>query len=395
MPSIRKRQTKNGDIFYEIRCRVSRERPELTTRWYAPKGWSSRAIERELTRQAAEFERLCQSGEVLSRLEKKKQAQQAALAEAAVLTLQQYGERVFMPQKNITCSENTRASFQSMLDLHIYPVLGSYKLPEVNSSMLTKLLLDFQSTGKSHASCVKLYTVLKLLFKMAYLGDSIDHNPMDKVQRPKPRKDEIKRSEVDFFTAEELRYILECLEKEPLKWRALIRLLISTGIRRAEVTGLQWRYVDFENNRITIAAELCYTAARGTFLDTPKNSRIRTINVDPAVMDLLKQLQAGNNSDFVFTQEGSTEPMNPQTPEHYMRGFSKKYGVEKMHPHKLRHSFASLAITNGADVVSVSEILGHASPAVTLSVYSHASEESKLRAINTFHAALRENPIKK
>ncbi|MBR4132734.1 MAG: tyrosine-type recombinase/integrase, partial [Oscillospiraceae bacterium] len=54
----------------------------------------------------------------------------------------------------------------------------------------------------------------------------------------------------------------------------------------------------------------------------------------------------------------------------------------------LRHSFASIAITSGADVVSVSEILGHADTAITLRTYAHASEESKKRASNIFRKAL-------
>lgn len=112
----------------------------------------------------------------------------------------------------------------------------------------------------------------------------------------------------------------------------------------------------------------------------------------PAIMALLKELReeqaAKAISKYVFTQEGSPEPMHPQTPEHYMRKFGKRNGVDHLHPHKLRHSFASLAITSGADIVSVSEILGHASPAITLNVYSHASEESKRKASQIFREAL-------
>ena len=51
-----------------------------------------------------------------------------------------------------------------------------------------------------------------------------------------------------------------------------------------------------------------------------------------------------------------------------------------IHPHLLRHSFASVAITSGADIASVSEVLGHADKATTLRMYTHADEESKRRA---------------
>jgi integrase len=267
------------------------------------------------------------------------------------------------------------------------------KLPEITSANITALLLEKQKDGYAHASVVKMYTVLNLLFKMAYLNDVIPKNPMDKVQRPKPRKEEIKGAEVEAFTAEELRYIISCLEREPLKWRALIRLLIDTGIRVGECCGLQWEDVDFATNTITVAHTLGYTKAKGIYLDTPKSGKARTIDVDPAVMAMLKRYHLEQSSKalsrFVFTQEGSADPMHPQSPRRYLSNFGKRYGVDDLHPHKLRHSFASVAITSGADIASVSEKLGHSDKAVTLRMYTHADQESMKRASNIFRDAIK------
>ena len=68
---------------------------------------------------------------------------------------------------------------------------------------------------------------------------------------------------------------------------------------------------------------------------------------------------------------------------------AKKNGIEDLHPHKLRHSFASIAITNGADIASVSEILGHSDKAVTLRMYTHADQASMTRASNIFREAIK------
>ena len=73
---------------------------------------------------------------------------------------------------------------------------------------------------------------------MAYLSDMISRNPMDKVARPKPRKDEIQPQESKAYTIQEIHGILEALEKEPLKWRCFIHLLIDTGVRRGEALGI-------------------------------------------------------------------------------------------------------------------------------------------------------------
>ena len=64
----------------------------------------------------------------------------------------------------------------------------------------------------------------------------------------------------------------------------------------------------------------------------------------------------------------------------FLEIFSDRCGIHNLHPHKLRHTFASIAITNGADAASVSETLGHSDKAVTLRMYTHADEESKKRA---------------
>ena len=76
MAATRKKETKDGRKYYEIRYRTSREASELSMRWYVPSGWSEKAIQRELRKQAAEFERKCKEGLILSRREKKEIAAQ-------------------------------------------------------------------------------------------------------------------------------------------------------------------------------------------------------------------------------------------------------------------------------------------------------------------------------
>ena len=390
MPSARKKTNKAGAVFYEIRVSRGRSKSYLTRRWYPPEGWSQKAIDRELARVAAEFEREAQAGEVISRAEKRQQQAQEA---AKIQTLRQYGERVFMPAKTVTMSENSRSAYQGNLDNWIYPALGDLKMPEITSAQITALLLDMQSKGKAHSTVVKVYTILNSLFKMAYLADAIPRNPMDKVARPKPRKGEAKPKEPEAYTAQEVGEILAALEKEPLKWRTFIRLLIDTGVRRGEACGLQWQDIDFKQSTATIRRNLCYTPKKGVYIDTPKNDKSRIADLGPDTLALLRQLRTEQASRamsaFMFTQDGSPEPMHPTSPTHYFRQFSRRYGIQDFHPHKLRHTFASVAITAGADVASVSEALGHSDKAVTLRMYTHADEESRRRASQIFWEAIK------
>lgn len=393
MPSTRKKFNKAGQAFYEIRVSRGRDKSYLTRRWYVPEGWSQKAIDRELASVAAEFERQCNAGEAISRAEKREKAAQEAAEAARILTLKQYGERVFMPSKTVTISENGRYSYQGYLDNRIYPVLGDIKMPEITPAQITALLLDIQAEGKAHSTVIKVYTILNSLFKMAYMGDMIDRNPMDKVERPKPRKNEIKETIPAAYTAEEAGKLLEVLNAEPLKWQAFVHILIDTGIRRGECCALKWDSIDFKTGELTIRGNLCYTPAKGVYLDTPKSSRGRVVYIGEETISLLRKLRAEQASKavsaYVFTQEKGHEPMHPQSPTRYLKKLSDRCGLPDLHPHKLRHTFASVAITNGADIASVSEALGHTDKSTTLRMYTHANAESVSRAAQIMREAVK------
>lgn len=393
MASTRKRTTKDGSPFYEITVSRGREKSPMTSRWYPPKGWSQKAIDRELTKVAAEFERKVKAGEILNREEQKELDRQRKLEESQIKTFRQYVEAVYMPALTARCSANTIATYSGNLEKWIYPAFGEYKLTEITGAEIEALFTSMQQKKMAHATVIKSYTILRGVFKRARKTGIIDRNPMELVDRPTPRKDEAK-TETEAYTVDEIRHIMASLEQEPLQWRTMIRLMIDTGVRRGECCGLHWKDVDFKANTITICCSLSYTPEMGVYLDTTKNKRNRTIDVDPDVMSLLRQLRLEQTklaiSPYVFSQGKDPSPIHPQSPTRYLKNFEKKYGVEHLHPHKLRHSFASVAITHGADVASVSEKLGHSDKAVTLRMYTHADAESMKRASNIFRTAIKE-----
>ena len=394
MASIKQMETKDGRRFFQICVSRGYGKAPYKTRWYWPDGWSKRTAEREAAKQAAAFELACKNGEVLNRAQEREKAAQEAAEAAKLKTVRQYADGVFMPTKEATFSENARSSYRTFLDRHILPVLGDVLLVEVSPAMIQKLLVDFQRAGYAHATTVKLYNILNGFFEMAFLDDSIPMNPMLKVKRPAPRKDEQPKEESDkAYTVQELSYILSCAAQEPLQWQTYISLAADTGLRRGECCGLQWSDIDFKAGAVTVRRNLQYTAAAGVYATSPKNGKVRVVDVGPDTLALLKQLREKQAqsciSKWCFTQEGTAEPMHPQSPTRYFQKFGQRYGVKDFHPHKLRHSSASIAITSGADVVSVSERLGHSDTAVTLRMYAHANEESIRRAGQTVRDALK------
>ena len=414
MASTQKLKTKDGREYYKIRVNMGRGKPTLSTNWYIPDGWGQTSIERALKKFSAEFERKCKAGEIVSRAEQKaieeEKARLAAIEAAKIQTFKQYGERVFMPSKKITTAEKTRAYYQGALDNHLYKAFGNIPLQELSSAQIKEFFLSLQESKLSHSTIIGIWVTLNQLLKMAYCDDTIDRNPIDKVQRPRQRKEEQKRA-IEAFTADELKAINEYLELEPLKWRVMIRLMEDTGIRRGEACGLKWENIDFANNSALIKENICYTKEKGIYVDTTKTGKERVVYFTPVVAALLKEYQKEQASstkrrterlikdkkplvfekiadpEYVFTEKGINAPMHPDSPNRYLQKFGKKYGID-IHPHKLRHSFASVAITNGADIASVSEVLGHAQISTTLNMYTHANEESKKKAAGIVFAAI-------
>ncbi len=397
MATVTKKQTKDGKTFYEIRVRLPGGKGTPTTRWYEPVGWSKRAIEKELSRQVGEFETRIRdavsAGEAVTRAERKEEERKAAEEAARILTLRQYAEQVFMPSISIRCAENTRSSYQSNLDRWILPVLGEMKMPEISSAQVTALLLKMQADGKAHGTVIKILVILQSLFKMAFMQDMIDRNPMHKVERPRPRKDEKVRDEADLaLTADQLSDVLSCLQNEPLKWQAFVTLAADSGARRGELCGLQWSDIDWKESSLKVRRNLQYTKDKGIFETSPKTRKYRVVDIGPETLSLLRQLRDEQASScvskWVFTQDGTADPMHPQTPTRYFKKFGKRYGIENFHPHLLRHTSASLALTSGADIKSTADRLGH-SEAVLLKKYAHSNPESVRRAGQTVRDAVK------
>ena len=382
MASIKEMHTKDGRLFYKIVVSVSHNQ-QFTTRFYPEKTWSKKVAERKLAAFAADFENKAKRGEVQNRKIKKEKARQEELERAKIKTFSQYFTDVYSPTKQRILSKKTFSDYCSYFRLHILPYFGDFPIGEITPRMVTARLLEFGKTH-SHGSTIKLYVVLSTFFDMATMDDSIQINPMQKVKRPKMQKEEKKLDNdntVKSLSLDELKYVLKSLESEPLKWHTYVYLLFDTGCRRSELLALNWADIDPNAGLVKISKSVAYTPENGEYLTTPKNGKSRTVDVGAKSLSLLKelhkeQLNSGILSQWFFTQDGNAERMFFNSPTGYFDSFGKRYGIKNFHPHILRHTSATLSITNGADVTSVAARLGHSDVSTTLRFYAHANQES-------------------
>ena len=211
-------------------------------------------------------------------------------------------------------------------------------------------------------------------------------NAAHKATPPKPE-----RKEAETFQPEEVQKIRDCLEYEPIKWKTITHLLLITGCRRGEIMGLKWADVEWDRNRLKIARSLLYSPTRGVYEDTTKTGNMRRISLPCETMQLLKayrawyselQLKNGDrwqNSGYLFVQDNGA-PMNPHSLSAWLHEFSQRHNLPNIHPHKFRHTMASLLYFGGLDSITISKRLGHAKVSTTTDIYSHIIQQADEQA---------------
>ena len=388
MASIKQKTDAKGFAVYQVQASDGRGRRVYRTFKPQPT-WSAKTTQRELRKFAAQLENELKGGQVLTKAERREQARRAAAQAAKVQTFRQYVDRVWMPQKRATAARSSLRAYEVNLRLHVLPALGDSLLGEITPPMITALFYQLQAEGLADKTLNLIWNITGEIFSTAVQDEILDHSPMQKARRPAASKDAKVDQDKKAYTAEEMPRVLAAIGQEPLVWRALALLLTMTGLRRGEACGLQWDCVDFATGEITIKRNV-QPCKGGVYVTTPKTGRERTVLAPPDVLDLLRQLRQAQpvTVRWVFARPHSTEPINPNSVTNHFRQMGRRYGLEDFHPHKLRHSFASIAIEQGADVAAVSQCLGHSTIQTTLAVYTHTNQAATRRAASKVWQAL-------
>lgn len=266
------------------------------------------------------------------------------------------------------------------------------------------VLFDVQKNMQplSNKTILEHHRFISVVLAQAEKELLIPYNPAAKATPPK-----VMAKEANYFEVDDIKRIRDCLEQEPIKWRAAVHLLLITGARRGEILGLKWNCVDWNNNQIYICNNLLYTSDRGIYEDTPKtvNSQ-RYIKLPVQTMELLKEYRRWQleqqaiygdkwqNTGFVFTQE-SGSPMNPTSLTSYCTDFSKRYDLPHINPHAFRHTMVSVLYFNGVDSISISRRLGHSKVSTTTDKYGHIMRKADEAAANCIADVILDEPPKK
>lgn len=385
MANITPRKDKHGNIIsYQIRVfrgrnAAGKRLKDYMMTWKPSPEMTKRQIEKELTRQATLFEENCKSGNV----------------SVDKPTFERYATYVIdLKERNNELKVKTAEHYKDMLK-RINEEIGPLKLQDIRPDHLNRLYAKLAEPGQnkrtgsglSPKTIIEHHRVISSILAQAVKEQLVPSNMALRATPPKNPK-----HEMDTFEIEEVKAILEALASEPLKWQILTNLLIATGARRGEIMGLRWANVDWINNRLYLCENRVYTSKTGAISTTLKTGENRYVSVSESVMELLKRWQIEQaeffrklniiHSDYIMTAENG-QPMHPDSPTDWLAKFSKRHNLPPIHPHKFRHTQASLLISEGVDILTVSKRLGHAKVSTTLDIYSHVLAKSDEKASNT------------
>ncbi len=171
-----------------------------------------------------------------------------------------------------------------------------------------------------------------------------------------------------------------------------IILCLYTGLRLGELLALTWEDIDFQSGLLNVdktSAFLKGGDGKYKFLvERPKTeSSVRMIPIPKPILKHLKALKKASKSEFVISTRSSTRVGNRTYQTTYKR-IIEKSGISYKNFHVLRHTFATRALESGMDIKTLSEIMGHKSPIITMNRYVHSLMETKRRAMDNLSKSL-------
>ena len=303
-----------------------------------------------------------------------------------------------------TVKPNTQLNVRRLLDNHILPLFGAYKLNKLTTPLIQNVvnkLADKTNKGEEGAFLYydSLHALNKRILQYGVVMQAIPFNPAREVILPRNTQ-KAKREKIKHFDNQELKKFLDYLDSLNLnKFRyyyenTLYKFLLATGCRINEALALSWSDIDLENSVVHITKTLNYKQET----NSPKSkSSLRDIDIDQATVSMLKQYkrrqvqeawQLGRSETVVFSDFIHEYPNN-RTLQTRLRTHFKRAKVTNIGFHGFRHTHASLLLNSGIPYKELQHRLGHSTLSMTMDVYSHLSKENAKKAVSLYETALK------
>ena len=280
-----------------------------------------------------------------------------------------------------TLKKSTRGTTSSLIECHLVPYFGDRDLRDVTrADLLAFATQKVAREGKSPKLVGNVLGILRRVMNLAMQEGLLEKNVASKLGEIVGRLERSHASEVrqvDSWTREEVAAILDLArEKEPRAYPVL-HVLLSSGMRRGEALGLQWRDIDWSRHKIHVRRSRVRDRT-----GTPKSGRARQVDMSRQLEAVLRALQAERRRQrpwrdpdgWLFTSRDGQMPIGEtvfkRAWQRLRRHFAQR-GIRPLTLHSARHTWATLALRAGKSLRWIAEQLGHSDPAITLRIYAH------------------------
>lgn len=287
----------------------------------------------------------------------------------------------------------TKVLYAGLARTHIVNAkVGEVALDKLRPRHVEGWVADLRSKGLSTSTIRSTYTVLRAVLDTAVRDRALAENPAAAVRRPK-----VVTAEAAHLTPEQVGSLLDAASST--RYGSLFNLLVNTGLRRGEALALSWSDVDLTSGLLRVRGTLARVDG-ALVITEPKTSKSkRTVPLSDIAADQLRAIRAAqaaerlragsmwHASNQVFTTE-TGEPCDPRNALRALKVAAQRAGLPPVGLHTLRHSAASVMLTNGIPLKVVSEMLGHSSIAITGDIYGHVSPDVSREAVRKLSAVL-------
>ena len=310
------------------------------------------------------------------------------LCEDSRMTLAQWLECWLDDYATPRLRESTMDGYRMYAEQYIKPRLGSKKMTSVTAADIQRLYTKLRKEGRVHEhpeyghqlsanNVRRIHTMLHRAMADAVRAHVIPRNPADGVTLPKadatPKR---------VLTDKELDDFMATIKADPL-WHDFFYTELTTGLRRGEICGLQWKDFDSVAGTLQVRRTLHRTPDGGFEVgETKTGTGKRKILLPESTADILRKRQKATPSEWIFFNPLRPErPVSPDAAYRQLKVLLSKAGITENIPfHGLRHTFATHALASGVDAKTLSGILGHTDASFTLNTYTHVTTDMQRQA---------------
>ena len=281
--------------------------------------------------------------------------------------------------------QSTFERYQDVLRRYIYPTLGNQPIDKIGRGEIREMLLNLHRKGLSRSTICLIRDVIGGPLSFALDEELIPSNPASGITKKlQLRRD--RKIEIEPLPGEEVTLFLDACSIHSPEHYPFFLCAFRTGMRLGELLGLQWGDVDLHGKFIRVSRS--YKLGR---LTPTKTGKIRRVDMSNQLLDTFKTLHlarkkealksgVGEVMETIFHRDG--KPMEQNYIRRVFKRLLVKAGLREIRLHDIRHTFASLLLSDGASPVYVKEQLGHASIQMTVDIYGHLIPSSNREMVN-------------